>query len=315
MNTQEQQEIFFNEQLKPVLDEVEALRKKILEKGKRNKLFLSGFGILLFLYSYTTVQGWADTGIQKFTMSAFLIILLVAVYISIRPELFLPRTERNRIFKLYTNGVVREMLRSLHKSFNYQPIFKTNIRLFERSKLFANKISAYQETYGIIGKMNGVELKISEVEFRNKLITDFQGWFISFDLDIECSDFALFCSENSMNFWDNKADVQLVKEGKLHSYTADNNTNTVANSMLELFKKHRPKIANEMQLSVVDKRLYIAITNDNPFFQFSFRDDNSNLFGAYMDFNKMGLIANYLEEICTDLVVDSGKTKETSQMS
>ena len=306
MITQEQSENFFNSQLKPVLEQVEFLRKKILEKGKRNKLFLSGFGILIFLYTYSAVQEWADTPMQKFWMSALLIILLVAVYISIRPEVFLPRNERNRIFKLYTNGVVREMVRFINNSFNFHPIYKTNIRLFERSLLFANKITAYQETYGIVGKIEDIEVKISEVEVKtsqaeSKEPSSFKGWFVSFDAKLQFRDFALFCNDSDIEKWNRKEDCTHQSKDRLHTYKPSDIDEELFGRIEKIFTHYRMKIGRKMQLSLVDNKMYLAVENDQHFFQLSFRDDNNNYFGTYMDFGRMTLITNMIEELTLTL--------------
>ncbi len=301
MITQDQSDSFFNERMKPVLQEVEVLRKKVLEKGKRNKLFLSGFGILIFLYTYTAVQEWADTPMQKFWMSALLIIILVTAYISIRPEIFLPRNERNRIYKLYTNGVVREMVRFINKTFNYHPIFKTNIRLFERSELFADKITAYQETYGIVGRIGENEIRISEVELRHDSSMMFQGWFAHFDKEILSDDFAIFSDELSIKQWETKADFEQIAHDKFKIFLKKGKKNALAKNFEKILAHYHSKIGQKIQLAVVDKRLYLVIGNDTKFFQLSYRDDNNNYFGVYMDFNRMGVLTNFIEEISHSL--------------
>lgn len=297
MITQEQSEQFFNERLKPVLEEMESLRKRILERGKRNKLLLSGFGILLFLYTYTNVQAWADSPWEKFWMSALLIILLVSVYLAIRPELFLPQTDRSRLYKLFVGSVIREMVRFLSPAFSFQPIYKTHIRQFEKSLLFPTRISAFKESYGIVGKVNDYELRISEIQLRNNLWISFQGWFMQIDKSFAFDDFVLFNTKASADNLDKQQGWEKYELTSTSVHRKPQGQYPDFDRLDALVATHAFRLGRRIQLSVVDKNLYLAIENETPFFDLSFRDDNHNFMGAYLDFSRMTFIMNLTEEL------------------
>ena len=298
MISKERGEQFFEDKLEPVLSEIENLRLELLEKGKRNKLLLSGFGILIFLYTYTMVQEWADTAFQRFWMSAILIVLLVLVYLAFRPEFFLPRSERNRMLNLYRNGIVRESLRFINRTFNYQPIFKTNIRTYEKSRLFVRKITEYKERNSISGQIAEANLRISEVELRNNLQVSFDGWFVQFETQIATPNSVITTLnvDNELSGSHFKGMQQHQQNGItiLHSGSEMPANFTELATVLHQFKAD---MQTDISMSIFDGLVYLAIPQKTHMFLVSFRDDNRNSDNARRDVSTTIHLFNYLEKI------------------
>jgi hypothetical protein len=298
MVSKERGEQFIHDKLEPVLHELENLRLELLEKGKRNKLLLSGFGILIFLYTYTIVQAWAETGFQRFWMSGLLIVLLVTAYLAFRPEFFLPQSERNRFLNLYRNGIIRESLRFINRSFNYQPIYKTNIRTYEKSKLFIRKITEYRERNSIVGQIEQAKLRICEAQLRNNLQISFDGWFVQFETPTHLPN----CILTTLHV----DEILLTTHFKgMHSQHTQGITTlqtkpigtTICHTLADELRQFKTDMNTEISLSIIDSQIYLAIPQKLNMYTLSFRDDNQNILNTRRDIQATINLFNHLETI------------------
>jgi hypothetical protein len=297
MISKEQAEQFLNNKLRPVMSEIENLRVEIIENGKRNKLILSGLSILIYLYGYSWLQQWAHSPTQKFLFSAVLIIVLVFVYIFFRPELFTSQSERNRLYNLYKNGVLRESLRYINRTLNYQPLLKSQMRNYEKSKLFLRKITESKELHRISGEIAQHTINISEVQFRYNLMLTFQGWFIEFEEKLDIPNTII----STLNVEDEflKSNFSGFKASKLNDCTLLTQTESFekVGELSLLLKDLRGEIKSHVSISVIDGCAFMAIPNKFPFFTVSFRDENNNEESTYTDFAQTVTLFNYLEKV------------------
>lgn len=276
-------DIFYEQQLQPVLDDLEIRRKKIIKKVTTNTLYSSVFFVLGFYFASLLDEDHDWYAVLAF-FSFFTVIALPGYAISIG------KGEFTKIQHAYKNKILVELLLFLYDKVEFLPRQRFSMKVMNNSGILDNKlVSGYDLVEGedyvkcVLGNTT-IQFAEMYVVRSDAIFTKilFQGIFISAKFNKLLNHKTLVLSRKKLT---NKRKLRLKLQSFFndgHIITLENNKfnelfvvygedeietrYVLSSSMMEKLIAYQEKLNKDIAFSFVENRMYAAIyTNKNHF--------------------------------------------------
>lgn len=282
-------ETFYDNQLFSVLQELEALRIKVL------KYVLMGFGIGLllaicaFLFAIDNVETYIKT---VKAAQAFFLLTIMGTGIGFA----LCYKDHKELKLKFKKNVIANMVRFIDETLSYDPKGKVDARSYKRSKLFTKNYDRYKGDDHVIGKLGSTQIEFSELhtqyettdkDGRSSWHTIFKGIFFIADFnknfkgetfiqpDLAEKIFG-FIGSSLQGLNKSKGDlvkmenVEFEKEFVVYSSDQVEARYILSTKLLQRIIDFKNKTGNKMHVSFINSKMYIGISLRKNLFEISY---------------------------------------------
>jgi len=280
MRTVDEFQIYFESELKLLLQPLEEYRISRVKIFKRIQYLAILFGFILLI---AVIYG-----------NLVLLALMILVLLFIEGFAFESISTTNRILrKDYKNNILPKVLKFINSDFEYIPRQKISKAVFEKSLLFPHEISVVEGEDFMRFKIGDTDIMFCEAEVYGYGLDSkmFDGIFIStsFNKSFNSETFIFPKKSTSLfrkirfkllgsSYEVKLEDPEFEKEFIVLSEDQVESRYILTTSLMERILDYKRKLNTELGFSFISKRLYCTIPNSKNLFE-------PALFETFMDFN------------------------------
>jgi hypothetical protein len=309
MRSQEEFDQFYQNDLKPTLEELEKIRK-----GIANKIFLLGGGtIMLSGLSYLLFQH----------IAAPIIIAIIGIGVT----WWLTNKPAQNFYSQFKSNVIKTLVHFINPELNYNSLRSISKGTFYESQIFQKGVDRYNGDDYISGIIDKTDIEFSEVHAEYKTTTTdskgrrqthwhtiFKGLFFSADFNKDfhgetfvLPDFAqgLFGKfGQTLQSW-GKSHGELVKLEDIEfekAFVCYSNDQTEARyilspALMEKILHLKTKVNRQIHLSFIASRVYVAISYQKDLFEASIFSKLDQKHKIQEFFNDLNLALGIVEDL------------------
>ncbi len=166
--------------LKDDINELESVRKKLIAKAVRLKLYLLLLllGLLTKFYSEIYMEYSGEE--MNLGFAIFSIMVLIG-YIYLKPESLVSKKNIRVFYKKVKMDFFQKSINLIDSNIEYSPIYKTHISYIEKSGFWCGSYTIAKEDDGLLFDFNKMKARLSELKIYRGTKKIFSGIFIKVD--------------------------------------------------------------------------------------------------------------------------------------